>query len=364
MKISFKLFNDFCTCANKLLKDEQVQISLRQGVFRLQSRGMCHTVLAEAKYEGPSVESFVVFINLAKLIAVCKRLDAQYLADDMDLSLTASKMQLALGGNTVTFPLMDSIEWDFPLHDAYYESASLAELLAACNGMVETVERYNGVLLDGSSSVGRLVKFNNFSVSLLSTEVLQYKQRVAVPIPFLKVAEVFPVSTAVIRQNHFGFIFDNGVSAYTTLMDDTLPDKYLDILKLENTSHMVCDAAYTQYVFDKSDLESAVEMALAVADNKKSFIAFEPIIRGSALVLDGTELVWKVGCKNSGYESQMQLKCNAKGTVGDVLSLRGIDLLSTLKYQTGQVVIYDNGKDPIIISNLEGGRISIFSRSA
>jgi len=363
--LGYNTINEFCRCASIISgKGNQLGIVCDGGSLHLFVKDYKSCVEYKGVVESKS--KFNLGVSLDKFVLVNKK----FYDGNISFSVKGSKLILQQGNMVVRLPISDPIEKpreNLELKQVFDEKLQwVLKSMVSCNFSVSDSDTLKGVMIDHTSDVVKVCKLSGSTVTVVSgTACLpDCNKRYVVSSDMVGIFQTLKAKIKSIgfSEDLFSAVLESGVSVYSCLLQDDLPLDYTTALGLVNDYKLIDENEFDKYVFERSELFSAIDASMVISDSKRAFVSIESVgFEGSSHFM-----VWKVTCKSSdGSVIEEKFTCsevvsNSKGTK---FILSGKDLVKALEMKSELINLYDKDDKPIVISNLEMNEVTLLIKS-
>ncbi len=348
---------DFCRCVEKVV-DKSGWVYIRLIDKKVRFHFYNSTSFVEHQQDVDANGSMMVGVDAVKFVSVFKNLYDEKIKFHLD----GKKLKINQHNIKVKLAIFDYHDFDSPdpglvINDHIKDW--IVDSVCKCYFSSSLSTIADGILID----FGEYLRVCKMSHSLI--RILTYDKpfqgnnsRFVISMDMMRLMNQFKtsVSSVSISNNKFGIVLNNNVNVSMPLMADTYPQNYISSLKLKDDFYIMNKQEYDKYEFDKEAITNAINMVSSVMSDDNVFVNFACVGHSEENNLP----VWKIYGGSAGCEAEESVLCTEPGVVKSVsFGINKKDSYNIMKKCQNNVVIYNNGNEPLVISDLDGLDITL-----
>ena len=221
--LNYQMLADFCRCVSKMSDNTHVFFRNVNGILHIYAKSTEFYVTFIQDLEIP--DEFAFGINSANFTAVVKKLDKKL---PIEFNPTKARLFIKQGETEAKLPMLDTIIDFINLKDlTTYEIPDFVNNLIYCAKAIKEDKRFKGILVECGDSYTKFAKlgFASCGVAVTDSKALNCP-RVVISSEAALVLKGFKDKdrkAILLNDNVFGVVLASGVTFYSMLLDDKLP---------------------------------------------------------------------------------------------------------------------------------------------
>jgi len=214
---------DFCRCVDKMSDNTHVFFRNTGGILHIYAKSCEFYVTFIQDLSIP--DEFAFGINSANFTAVVKKLDKKL---PIEFNPTKSRLFINQGETEAKLPMLDTVIDFINLKDLItYEIPDFVNNLIYCAKAIKEDKRFKGILVECGDSYTKFAKLGFASCGVVVTDSKAFSvPRVVISSEAALVLKGFKDKdrkALLLNDNVFGVVLSSGVTFYSMLLDDKLP---------------------------------------------------------------------------------------------------------------------------------------------
>jgi len=352
---------DFCRVVNECnSKNDYIYLSCNGKIFSLFIQTPIAAVIGSVEVQNNS--NFHVGVESSKFIALFKKL---YAGSSIKFQLKGNKLHIIEDNILIKFPVSDYVkDARFP-QLGYVEGPEvvwLIEHLNKCSNAIGKSDRFPGILIDNTGSVGRISRFSTTSIRICAYPSFSFgKYRFVVPPQVISALHIFrnSVTRLLLGEGKFGAVLQNGIMFYVPMLSDEYPSMYTEHLGLLDDVTQI-NKVGRKYVFSRQRLLEVLDLVSTVVGTEESLLLCD--IVG---LVEGTDFpVWRMSATTYvGCEASESLKCQISApTDMPAFRIHKNRAIDAIRCHQEEVVIYDSDDRFLIITDETCSDVTLLSK--
>lgn len=298
-------------------------------------------------------------VDSVRFISLVKKL----YEGSVDFKIVKNKLKITKDNIKADLQIQDATPLTFDPQYQYIQSDSLVESLDSFSRTGIKEERFPGVLVDGLNPENcKISKTSSHIIRITAlSKISDTPFRITIDDKFLRILSYFSKDIEMLfyNQNIFGVTLKSGIIAYSSLVEDKVPNNLVSMFGLMDSECLINPEKYKSYKFDKNSFLSVLDLVSSYLGEEEQSVRMDVVGKDA-----GGKLVWKISGKTfNGSSIEELVVCEADVDEQNSFAMNKKNLMKMLSLYDDDVYLYTNEKDPmVILSNQSGSDISLLGK--
>lgn len=278
----------------------------------------------------------------------------------VDFKIVKNKLKISKDNIKADLQLRDATPLTFDPQYQYIQSGSLVKTLDSFSRTGIKEERFPGILVDGSNpDICKISKASSHIIKITAlSKISDTPFRITVDDKFLKILSYFSkdIESLFYNKNIFGITLKSGIIAYSSLIEDKIPNNLVKMFGLADGVCLINPEKYKSYKFDKNSFLSVLDLVSSYLGEEEQSVRLDVVGKDA----DG-KLVWKMSGKTfSGASIEELVTCESNDDSQNSFAMNKKNLMKMLSLYGDEVYLYTNEKDSmVVLSDGNGNDVSL-----